>query len=95
MIRFELTFGCAHFDFEVDHIVDELVTKVLEDVLGTINNIPLGAIDAQRAFGAEATFGKGDLGGEANTFGGSLEGQVAGNGMGIPQGIRRCKGRSR
>jgi hypothetical protein len=26
VIRFELTFGCAHFDFEVDHIVDELVT---------------------------------------------------------------------
>ena len=92
---FLLTFGCAHFDFEVHHIVDELVAQVFEDVLGAVNNIPLRAVNAQSSFGVEAAFGEGDLGREANSFGGSLEGQVAGDGMGISQGIRRSKGRSR
>jgi primase-polymerase (primpol)-like protein len=85
--------GCAQFDFEVHDVVDELVTKVLENVFGTVYDTPLGAVNAECAFGGAIAFGKGHFGRKTNAFGRSFEGQVPSDGVGIPQGIRGSQSR--
>lgn len=89
--------GCAQFDFEVHDVVDELVAKVLEDVFGTVHNTPLGAVNAECAFGGAIAFGKGHFGRETNAFGRAFKGQIPSNGVGIAQRIRgfqSCHGRN-